>query len=627
MDELDIYYRKHESDDLFKIIFQRISDDGYMPILLRIIKSNPDFNIKLFDGNYFSEPLLKHYPFEFLVKALGKVPVPLLESGTRDEEIKEKIIYLIDYIHLSSIAIDLFYCDDFTIEFFDKLVSVFDRFEQICLFKLLRIRPDYSVALVKEALKYDCSIFNLKFIITHFEEQNFNLNILFENNDILFSKSFTIFIKTIKSSFFSPNLRFGDFVQIFKQYEHFFVSETIIEHSEAVTRFLCDVNRDKYRIKNAFNFEAFDQIRYNYHFNNNSSNNEITKSYLNITYEQLKQTINRYLSRNKIKRFLSDNEIQILTSFLNAENILELMHNNFQIFENIENRFRELCKKDLANNLFTVHTNEPVINISRTFFNVLAHRIRSNSANKMALKLLNDITEWDKNFVEDSYLSTSMIDQYFLGLIEGGNYLLGFSDILPEDIIDMGYIDIYSSIYLYRNQIKNDRSTFDLIEELKNYYPSGYSEVTLRRFRGNIAIQPNRIITMDQVTEFSKNAASYFKVPIMLIDSYQSASFMNDHNQALLIQERIIDYAKYLFKMYVSFSTNYDIVAKYFNAKTINNTVNELLRRCKENKDENFRNAILFLISVLERINSNNHNLEYYLEPIDTKEFRRKLVL
>ena len=92
MDELDIYYRKHESDDLFKIIFQRISDDGYMPILLRIIKSNPDFNIKLFDGNYFSEPLLKHYPFEFLVKALGKVPVPLLESGTRDEEIKEKII-------------------------------------------------------------------------------------------------------------------------------------------------------------------------------------------------------------------------------------------------------------------------------------------------------------------------------------------------------------------------------------------------------------------------------------------------------------------------------------------------------------------------------------------------------
>ena len=222
------------------------------------------------------------------------------------------------------------------------------------------------------------------------------------------------------------------------------------------------------------------------------------------------------------------------------------MHNNFQIFENIENRFRELCKKDLANNLFTVHTNEPVINISRTFFTVLAHRIRSNSANKMALKLLSDITEWDKNFVEDSYLSTSLIDQYFLGLIDGGNYLLGFSDILPEDIIDMGYIDIYSSIYLYRNQIKNDRSTFDLIEELKNYYPSGYSEVTLRRFRGNIAIQPNRIITMDQVTEFSKNAASYFKVPIMLIDSYQSASFMNDHNQALLIQERIIDYAKYL---------------------------------------------------------------------------------
>ena len=82
-----------------------------------------------------------------------------------------------------------------------------------------------------------------------------------------------------------------------------------------------------------------------------------------------------------------------------------------------------------------------------------------------------------------------------------------------------------------------------------------------------------------------------------------------------------------MLNIYVSFSTNYDIVAKYFNAKTINNTVNELLRRYKENKDESFKDAILFLISVLERINSNNHNLEYYLEPIDTNEFRRRLIL
>ena len=464
----------------------------------------------------------------------------------------------------------------------------------------------------------------MKFILTQFDDSDFKSHNL--NEDILFSNNFTYFIKAIKNSFFTSKTLLSTFISLYIKYKKFFESEIIISSTEIVTEFLKDPNRDLYGINSLADLDNFEQLRYNY-YQNNFNQELITQSYFGITFAELNQRIKLYLSRNKIISFLSDNEITLLNNLISNNDYLDLVYNNYKALDIIETRYRNICKKDIVDNLFYIKSSEPVINISRTFFNILAHRIRTEpGSNPIGDRLTRDLTEWDKNFIPDAYLSTTPINQYCLELISGGNYCLGFTNITYEDIIDMGFIDIYSSIRLYRNQIKNENSQFDLFEKLMKSNHIGYSEVTLRRFRENFAIRPNVVLTFDHLSNFTSEASSYFKIPILLIDSFQSASFMDSHNQELLIQERIKEYADYLFKMYSSYKYNFDIIAKYFSASTLNNTVNELVKRCRDLKSKSLIEATLYLINTLEHINACNFSLDYNFGHIETEEFRKKLI-
>lgn len=623
--ELNQYYEQNKNNRLFQVFYQQIINNGYLIFLLEVIKIDPNFNISKFDHNYFNKNLIANYSLAFLAKALTiKIPIKLLESGIRDQEFKEKIMHFSNFDIFNLIGNDLIYLDDFTIEFFDCILKHFDKFEQICLFKLLRLHSRISIKLVQKVLGDETALFNLKFLITHFDEVDFKLENFQE--DILVSPKFTNFIKAIKNSFFTSKTSLSTFISLFKKYEKFFESEIIIGSTEIVTSFLIDHNRDKYGINTLADFYNFEQLRYNY-YQANFNSELITQSYFGITLAELTKRIKIYLSRNEIVPFLSLNEINFLNDLIQNKNYLDVVANNFRTLEQIENRYKNICRNDIVNNLFYIKSNEPVINISRTFFNILAHRIRTDSgSNPIGERLTKDLTEWDRNFIPDAYLSTTPINQYCLDLIKGGNYILGFTNITPEDILDMGFIDIYSSIRLYRNQMQNENSRFDLFEELMNSDYMGYKEITLKRFRENLAIKPDVVLTFDQLTPFATDASSYFKVPILLIDSFQSASFMDNHNQELLIQDRIKEYADYLLRMYSSFKYNYDITAKYFSANTLNNTVNELVKRCRDLKSKELISSVFYLINILEHINACNFSLEYNLGHIETKEFRKKLI-
>lgn len=623
--ELEQYYERNKNNKFFQIFYRQIANSGNLHFLAEVIKIDPNFNISNFDNNYFNQTLTNSYSLAFLARALTiKIPIKLLESGTRDEIVKEKIIYFANFELFNLIDYSLIYSDDFTIDYFNKILTSFDKFEQICIFKLLRLNSKVNVKLVKMILENETALFNLKFILTHFDDSDFKSHNL--NEDILFSNNFTYFIKAIKNSFFTSKTLLSTFISLYIKYEKFFESEIIISSTEIVTEFLKDPNRDHYGINSLADFDNFEQLRYNY-YQNNFNQELITQSYFGITFAELNQRIKLYLSRNKIISFLSDNEITLLNNLISNNDYLDLVYNNYKALDIIETRYRNICKKDIVDNLFYIKSGEPVINISRTFFNILAHRIRTEpGSNPIGDRLTRDLTEWDKNFIPDAYLSTTPINQYCLELISGGNYFLGFTNITYEDIIDMGFIDIYSSIRLYRNQIKNENSQFDLFEELMKANHIGYSEVTLRRFRENFAIRPNVVLTFDHLSNFTSEASSYFKIPILLIDSFQSASFMDSHNQELLAQERIREYADYLFKMYSSYKYNFDIIAKYFSASTLNNTVNELVKRCRDLKSKSLIEATLYLINTLEHINACNFSLDYNFGHIETEEFRKKLI-
>ena len=228
---------------------------------------------------------------------------------------KEKIIYFANFDLFNLIDYSLIYSDDFTIDYFNKILTSFDKFEQICIFKLLRLNSKVNVKLVKMILENETALFNLKFILTQFDDSDFKSHNL--NEDILFSNNFTYFIKAIKNSFFTSKTLLSTFISLYIKYKKFFESEIIISSTEIVTEFLKDPNRDLYGINSLTDFDNFEQLRYNY-YQNNFNQELITQSYFGITFAELNQRIKLYLSRNKIISFLSDNEITLLNNLISS---------------------------------------------------------------------------------------------------------------------------------------------------------------------------------------------------------------------------------------------------------------------------------------------------------------------
>lgn len=626
MSELEKYYLEHQHDENFKNIFNQLKILGHLKSLNEILKQNPQFKIEDFDANYFTLKLISNYEIDFLIKAMNKIPLKLLDSGTRDEEIKEKIIYLEKSWLFPYIYINLFYVESFTIDFFQRIVSAFDKFEQICLFNFLKFNSETAIALVKIVLNDQVALNNLKFIITNFEEHT--LSVIFSNIDLVFSRTFHNFIQCIKSNFLTSDTTLIEIITLYRKYAVLFDNEKIIDLKKIVIDFLKDPNRDQYNISNFESLSNFYDLRLNYYKNNQDNKTSLIKSYFGLSLEKFDEKIKFYLSRHKLKPFLSSSEEEILRKLQNGcDNYLLLIDSFYHIWDTIEIKFQNTCKKDLAQNLNIILPQQEIINISTMFYNILAHRIRFNSANPIANQLINNLEAWDNNFIQDSYLATTLINQYCLGMIDDGNCTLGFFNIGKDDILDMGLKDIYSSIHLYRNQTKNNNSEFDLFDNFINDLFTGYNEVTLKRFRENSAIKPDCVICKDMVNDFACNAREYFKIPILLISSFEAAAFMDNHNQELLAKGNITEYTRFLYKMYISFKGNYYILQKYFDADNINNIVNKLIKNYLSTKNPRLFTQILFLLSVLERINSSNCNLQHALKPIETQEFRKKLVI
>ena len=111
------------------------------------------------------------------------------------------------------------------------------------------------------------------------------------------------------------------------------------------------------------NLYDFDQLRYNF-YKNNFDKDLVTQSYFGIKFHELKKKIDNYLLKNNKIPFLSNNEVNLLNSLLGDENYLDLVYHNFKTLDLIEARYQNICKKDIADNLFYIKSNEPVINIS-----------------------------------------------------------------------------------------------------------------------------------------------------------------------------------------------------------------------------------------------------------------------
>ena len=610
MAPLEEYYERNKNNKLFLIRYDSIARKNSLGKLNEIVKINPYYDITNFDEDFYQDKYITNYGYKVLVNLQNRIDPMLLDSGLRDSDIKEKIIYFSKIEIFDNIEKSFIYNESFSIEFFNQIKNIFNNFELSCFLKLISESHDYEIEELKENLSNKDFLFKIKYLITHLK----GLYLSRLSFDFINEKESTIFIKALINSNFDLLLNPEVFFNFYQKYKYLLKEEII--NSKTLAPFLKDENRDKYDIKTSKDLISFYKIREVYYQNNKDLENKI-KSYFGITYKELQEKIKNYLEKNKKYKFLSNEDISKLSNIESLE---------VEFLKNIEMRYREICKKSLVYNLF-VPKGKEVIDITEEDFAAIIHQVRLASYKNVAQTFKSNPEIWNHFFLENAYISGTFINQYSLGRISPNkNDIIGFNNIKSSDILDMGLKDIFSTIYYYYSNLENPLSDFRTIDDFINSTECTYNEITIKRFDDNKnAIKPDFTLAFDKISDFNEYISSYFKIPIFKIDSKKSAARMNNHNLVLLNNDKLIEYGIYLYKFYASYMYDQDIIQKYFNKNTLENILNELIKIYEVSKNPYLEKDILFIINVMKKINQGLIYTEITNDIIDTESFRKKL--
>ena len=457
------------------------------------------------------------------------------------------------------------------------------------------------------------NLFKIRYVMTHTNE--LHIEHILENKDIFTSIEGTTFIKALIESNFNILIQPNELFNVFEKYKHLFKDEKIIE-AKILPEFIKDVNRDKYGILTPEDLINFLNIRETYY--KNKETEEKNQSIFGISSNELNKRIKIYLEKNKTNKFLTTEELNRIIN-------LKSTHDDKIFLDQIESKYREMCKQNIASNLF-IKSKPGIIDITDQDYSMIIHQIRFYNSNPMTERFKQDPRTWDSDIVRGSYISGTLVNQYSLGTIGATKKnLIGFSKIKEDDILDMGLEDIFSSIYYYYGDLKNPHSKFSTIDDFNNSVASSYNEIVLRRFKNGISLKPNFTLAFDQISDFNKDMQEYFKIPIYIINSMKSAERMNNHTTYLLLSRKLIDYGIYLYKFYTSYMNEPEIISKYFNKNVLENTLNIIIREYKSFACDCDKNAILFILKIVEQINQGLAYTDSNLDPVDIESFRKKL--
>ena len=200
----------------------------------------------------------------------------------------------------------------------------------------------------------------------------------------------------------------------------------------------------------------------------------------------------------------------------------------------------------------------------------------------MASKLYEDPSWWLSNPEAKEYISTSLCNEKFFGLVEGAGYVLGFSKLPQDSIIGMGTEDIYMSRKIARNNLNNSKNRFLLADDLVENSKKLYNEVDIKRIVNSIPITPDLVFVQDKYDSKDKDVARFFMIPICILDSKIYCVQMLQRQKYYLEHNEFSKYVASLKKMYFSFINNYEIIYKYFSfyqmKKNIEDIVGEFLK-------------------------------------------------
>ena len=273
------------------------------------------------------------------------------------------------------------------------------------------------------------------------------------------------------------------------------------------------------------------------------------------------------------------------------------------VISECEKLTKQYACKDISSALTVFSNMTNKIYLTGQPFKLLVHKIAGYTNSSLQQQLIDDISLWDKKYNETSGVSTSLINEDYMGIVRGDFPIIGFNNINPDLIVDMGVEDIYfTTISDERNYFSRYMTASNLIDNSNDLY----NEIVLKRYNCHTSIKPDFTFSFDKVNNMDKEISKYFKIPnfILNVDCY--AKLMNEQMQFLLLKGDIKNFIKVAYNLCISFCFKIEIMDLYLRSDQIykysNLLINMYLNNEIDGQDEVIKTELNYMLNRFKKI-------------------------
>lgn len=599
----------------------------------------PTFPFENYVKGVFTDAHIKYYGMEFLLVTSKLQDAAIYNYGLNGQNEKNKVQLLLVSNNLKHLDNEFVVNDNFSLMDLENINSVLTEMDIFEFFNAI-INKKNGVNVIKNIINKETEYYNIRFLTNNFDLIGREQSILKYISDQNFYK----FISVIDNNYLNTSIRVEDFIQKYDKYSEVFTKlnnqNLNAERTNKLNTALFASNVLPFDIKTVEDIDNYYETRYKTMCkilkdrDAHAVKGIIAKVYYNCEYDELMLHINdakktfqkgNYNCEN-LEKYFQIGELE------NSDEVLKFisdMKYESNILKKIEDTQKEVASNDIINKLstFTIVKGNEFIHLKGEEFIFLLHKIKGYGSYEMATKIYEDPSWWLSNPESKEYISTSLCNEKFFGLVEGTGYILGFNQLPQGSIIGMGTEDIYMSRKIARNNLNNSKNRFLLADDLVENSRKLYNEVAIKRIVNSIPITPNLVFTQDSYGSKEKDVAKFFNIPICILDSKIYSEQMLERQKFYLDHNEFTKYVASLKKMYFSFINNYEIIHNYFSfsqmQKNLEDIVNSFLNSEIHEKIK-FYELLNMVKEYGKLIDAKNYIDETY-DFLDIKEIEEKI--
>ena len=563
---------KYKESDLYYTYWKNtyFSNEEVLNELDFLKKNYPDFPFELFVKNVFTKELIDFYGLDFLLATSKFKSSSIYKYGMLSSENLSKLkLYLSDE-NLKRINCD--YLFNLSYDKFLKLKNVVLSSKYVDFFNWL-IKNDKDFSIVNKIINKENSYYIMEKVLSLFKVCG-KFDVLLKYID---DSRFLFFLNNLDSSFLLSNSDLSDYIKKFEYISELFSPMIMNDLEKKIYNSI--VYSCNSKLPNTLTFENFFDMRYEYIYelidsDFSKAKAEIARLYYCLDISSLKVKLydaKRMFNNSFNKKYGYLLNLFEISSKDQLRHFLDDIKYEINIYDKLEKIKKEIVFKKFEDELSKVYVNNnfSIVKLSGQPFMFLLHKIKGYGNYSKAQEFLDNYEEWFNKQNSSLYISTSLCDNSFLGLIDGYSSILGFNNISQFDIIDMGTEDISMSSYMVESNIRSNKSRLLFPDELLKKTSKIYNEVAIKRFNEDKIKAPNFVFVRDKYTLRDSEIANFFNIPIVILDSRvyldQMLSQLNVYRKKL----DLYNYVHCLKRIYFSFYEDYDIVSSFISTKKL----------------------------------------------------------